>query len=234
MLARRRVLVLNKCWSPVGVVSIKDAVNLLFGTYAPTKEHPLGQPKALIVHPESFATFTWNDWSALKPEDGEDYIASAHDYFKIPEVIVLSRYDKLPTHRVTFSRRTIYKRDGYTCQYCGCNPGTEELTIDHVLPKSRGGPTTWTNCVLACLPCNSKKANKTPEECGMKLKREPYKPKYRLFKGDIPCNSWKHFISEAYWEVPLENDEAEDDEHKDKTKRSGPRILSKKKKKKKK
>lgn len=205
-MAQRKVLVLNKSWTPVGVVSLQRAITLLFGVYSS------GAPKAVVVDTDSFATFTWDDWSKLAPEDGEDVIHSARDRkFKIPEVVVLTQYDKLPRHRVTFSRRTLYKRDSYRCQYCGDTPPTEELTIDHILPRSRGGETTWTNCVISCLPCNAKKADRLPEECGMKLRKQPVKPKYQLFKGTfIPCDSWKKFISAAYWNVEMQNDNKDD------------------------
>lgn len=206
MQTNRKVLVLNKSWSPVGIVTVQRAITLLWGMYAN------GQPKAFVVDTESFATMTWNDWGKLKPEnEDEPFIRSAHDVFKIPEVVVLTRYDKLPTHRVTFSRKTLYKRDAYKCQYCGKTPSTEELTIDHILPRSRGGKTTWQNCVICCLPCNARKADRLPEECGMKLRKEPKKPKYQLFKGKmIPCDSWKKFISAAYWNVEMQHDNADD------------------------
>jgi len=213
-LARRRVLVLNKSWSPVGVISLQRAISMLFSCYAASKDHPTGEPKALVVDPDNYATFNWSDWSAMKPDNEEDVIRSAKKGFKVPEVIVLSRYDKLPNHKVTFSRRTIYKRDNYTCQYCGATPGSEELTIDHVTPRSKGGQTTWTNCVLACLKCNARKANLDLKDAkrkfGMKLVREPFKPKYQLFKdGGIPCNSWKKFISAVYWNVEMQNENAD-------------------------
>ncbi len=200
-LARRKVLVLNKSWSPVGVIGLQRAIGLLFSAYMD------GQPKAVIVDPESFSTFSWKDWAKLRPEKDEDVIRGVREYFRVPEVIVLMRYDKLPTHRVTFSRRTIYKRDNYECQYCGASPGSEELTIDHIVPRSRGGQTTWTNCVLSCLKCNAKKANHTLNEVNMKLRRQPFKPKYQLFKGDgVVCDSWRKFLSEAYWRVEISND----------------------------
>ena len=85
---------------------------------------------------------------------------------RVPEVIVLAEYDRLPTAAVTFSRRNIFKRDHWTCQYCGAQPGSEELTIDHVLPRSQGGISTWENCVLACVACNKRKADRTPEQAG--------------------------------------------------------------------
>jgi 5-methylcytosine-specific restriction endonuclease McrA len=86
--------------------------------------------------------------------------------------------------------------------YCGDTPGTEELTIDHILPKSMGGKTSWENCVLACVKCNSYKANRTPEQARMKFYRpdyKPFKPKFNLFKGDVRVDSWQAFLGEMYF-----------------------------------
>ena len=94
-------------------------------------------------------------------------------------MLALARYDRLPTQAVAFSRRNIFKRDRFTCQFCGRQPGSEELTIDHVVPRSRGGTSTWENCVLACVPCNARKANRTPEQAGMKLRRAPVRPAWK-------------------------------------------------------
>ena len=85
---------------------------------------------------------------------------------EIPEVILLSTYGKVPRIEVSFSRKNLYRRDGHACQYCGTHRPSSELSIDHVLPRSRGGRTTWENCVLACVRCNSKKADRTPREVG--------------------------------------------------------------------
>lgn len=203
-LAQRKVLVLNKSWTVVNVVSLEDAIRKLFGEYDD------GMPKAKIIDPSlDFATFTWKDWADIAPEHDDDVIRSPHGEFRIPEVILLTDYDKFPQHRVKFSRRMIYRRDNYTCQYCGKTPGSEELTIDHVIPRAQGGKTTWVNCAVACFKCNSRKDNRTPKQAGMKLKREPYKPKFSLFKGErrVVPQSWQHFVSECYWETEMQNDE---------------------------
>lgn len=219
VLAHRKVLILNKLWAAVGVASLQRAITLLFSEHK-SGEH-IGQPKARIIDPTlDFQVFTWEDWSRLKPADGEAFIKGIHDNFRIPEVVQLTSYDRLPIQRVHFSRRTIYRRDNFTCQYCGLKVGNEG-SIDHVLPKAQNGKTTWENCVLACVECNSQKADRTPEQAiktkkdvnwrgasPMKLMTVPKKPKFALLKGDrgsIP-HSWRSFISESYWSVELEND----------------------------
>jgi 5-methylcytosine-specific restriction endonuclease McrA len=123
----------------------------------------------------------------------------------VPEVITLTEYDRLPAALVTFSRRNIFKRDHYTCQYCGKQPGAEELTVDHVIPRARGGQSRWDNCVLACVECNKRKADRTPEQAKMRLKREPVQPIWNpLYAAhDLRIASWSKFVSEAYWNVEL-------------------------------
>jgi 5-methylcytosine-specific restriction endonuclease McrA len=119
--------------------------------------------------------------------------------------VSLTRYDRVPASTVTFSRRNIFKRDRYTCQYCGTQPGSEELTIDHVLPRSQGGMSSWQNCVLACVECNKRKADRTPEQAGMPLRRRPARPTWRPIYANngFRIDSWSRFVSDAYWNVEL-------------------------------
>lgn len=111
-------------------------------------------------------------------------IHSVNKSFPFPSVIRLSSYIKVPYKRIELSRKNIIRRDGYCCQYCGTK--THELTIDHVIPKSRGGTDSWENLVSACKICNNKKGNRTPEEAGMPLIARPRKPNHILFI--------KHFV----------------------------------------
>jgi 5-methylcytosine-specific restriction endonuclease McrA len=197
----RPVLVLNKHWTPIGTVTLQRAITMLWSEYSD------GTPKAKIIEPESFQQMTWDDWSKLKPIATDDVIKAANISFRIPEVIQLARYEKLPAPKVHFSRRTLYKRDSYTCQYCGKQPGSEELTVEHIQPKSRGGLTTWENCVAACVECNHRKGSKTLAESGLTLRSKPCKPKVSFFRSEItkPIKSWENFISEIYWSAELEN-----------------------------
>lgn len=204
MLNRHRVLVLNKTWNAIAIASIQRAMILLFSTYKN------GEPKAKIIDSTVFSTYTWEDWSKLVPDENDLKIRSANQEFKLPEIILLSRYDKIPRQKVSFSRKSLYKRDNYTCQYCGDNYpeiSMEDLTIDHIHPRSRGGISSWTNCVIACLKCNMKKGDRLLSEIhNMKLTSTPKKPTFSLFKGDnihVP-DSWKNFVSEAYWNVELQ------------------------------
>lgn len=201
-LTQNRVLVLNKNWTAVGTVSLQRAIVMLFSEYAD------GTPKAKIIEPESYQQMTWADWSKLKAGADDEVIRTANMSVRIPEVILLSKYEKLPKPKLHFSRRTLYKRDNYTCQYCYKRFSSEELTIDHVLPRAQGGVTSWENCALACVACNAKKANRTPKQAGMKLLNKPVKPKMNVFRADMvkPIKSWEQFLGTCYWSVELEND----------------------------
>ena len=194
---QREVLVLNKGGIPVGVTTVEKAIRQV------CKFHQDGKtPKARIIHPEDFQHFEWKDWAELVPTEGSDVIRGGRHRVMVPEIIVLTKYDKLHRHETNFSRRALMRRDNYQCQYCGDMPGSEELSLDHVMPKSRGGRTNWENVVCACVDCNSKKANRTPEEAGMKLQCKPSKPNLPISRRSVRrYKSWQTFLDAAYWEV---------------------------------
>lgn len=199
----RKVLVLNKSWVAFDVWTLDKAITHLF------KTDKAGKPKAQVVKYslDETGTYTWADWAKIMPTENEQAIRSAANKFKIPEIIVLTSYNGFWKPKTTFSRRMIYKLYNKQCQYCGETFGTHDLNIDHVIPTSQGGKTKWENCVLACIECNSKKANRTPEQAKMKLIcGKPKKPTMKLFDfGEVKCESWKAFMSESYWLVPLED-----------------------------
>jgi hypothetical protein len=216
----RKVLVLNRNWSAVGVIGLPRAMSLLFSNYKD------GEPKANVITPPpkgEYEVWTWKDWAKLVPDSGEEGLVSASKIYKVPEVILLSRYDSIPRQRVNFCRRSIWKRDNYMCQYCGKRPEPDECTIDHILPKSLGGETSWYNCVLACYKCNSQKADRRPEDAfkpkdkeksrnwvgasPMKLLKTPEKPEYSVIKDRVRIlDTWKHWLDKMYWDVTLDND----------------------------
>ncbi len=192
----RPTLILNRLWQPVGVSTVARALLKVWSE------------SARVVDPEDYRLYTWDDWSRLAPQDGEPFIQTARLRIRAPEVVTLSQYDRVPSKTVTFSRRNVFKRDRFTCQYCGARPGSAELTIDHVVPRSQGGGSTWENCVLACVECNARKADRTPDEARMPLRSKPAKPKWKpLYNGrGVRIDSWSRFLSEAYWSVALDHD----------------------------
>lgn len=121
-------------------------------------------------------------------------IRTVQKNYPLPSVIKLSRYLRLPYKRVELSRRNILRRDSHTCQYCGSH---SELTVDHVIPKSRAGSDSWENLITACRKCNNKKGNRTPEEAKMPMRKKPEKPHYILFFKQTAGNvedSWRPFL----------------------------------------
>ncbi|MBW1973662.1 MAG: HNH endonuclease, partial [Deltaproteobacteria bacterium] len=143
-----------------------------------------------------------------KVEVVEEYDKEIHTVsfsIKIPSIIRLFRFIKRKENEVKFCRQNIYARDKNQCQYCGKTFETKDLTYDHVIPKSRGGRTEWTNIVTCCIDCNRKKGGKTPEEAGLKLIRAPKKPKWlpvmtiTIGLKKMP-QSWRDYL---YWNVEL-------------------------------
>nr|WP_249067002.1 HNH endonuclease [Halalkalibaculum roseum] len=121
-------------------------------------------------------------------------IRTVSDEFSYPSVIRLRRYINIPYNRIVLSRRNVMKRDNNTCQYCGRK---KNLTIDHVLPRSRGGMDTWENLVTACDNCNVRKGNRTPDEAEMPLKQKPFRPIHITFLQSILGgveDDWKPYL----------------------------------------
>ena len=188
-------LVLNKGWFAIDTTSVRNALGLLFS----------GAAKA--VRPETYEMYGFDSWADLAVPAEEPCVRTVSLRIRVPEVIVLTRYDRIPACHVPFSRRNLYRRDKYTCQYCGDRPGSRELSIDHMMPLSRGGRSDWTNCVLACTSCNHRKANRTPREARMKIRKIPVAPNWTPLL-EVPIarvkQSWEKFVSDRYWDLPLD------------------------------
>ena len=127
-------------------------------------------------------------------KDGK-VVRTVKDSYPLPSVIKLSSYIRVPFKRIELSRKNILRRDNHTCQYCGMK--AKNLTIDHVVPKSRGGGDSWENLVACCTACNNKKGNRTPEEARMKLLSIPHRPHHIMFikqyYGSID-DKWRPFL----------------------------------------
>jgi len=159
-----RVLVLNKSWRPVSVEPASESlVKMWCG-------------KAVAIDGRDYSVHRFGSWVERGVDPGMPFVRTTSYDVQVPEAIVLTEYGEIPKMGRNFSKYSIFKRDKYTCQYCGSQPGREGVTIDHVTPKAQGGKTDWTNCVTSCSPCNADKADLTPDEAGMKLRRPPVKP----------------------------------------------------------
>ena len=194
------VLVLNRYYQPVNVTSVRQAFSLLY------------QGVACAVDGQ-YRTFDFDSWSDLSAQHGDDVVHTVSRVIVVPRVIILQVFDRLPRPRVRFSRQNIYLRDNCTCQYCGQKKPRPQLNLDHVMPKSRGGRTSWENIVCSCVKCNFKKGGRTPAEAGMRLLRPPTRPRWSPFTrpdgGHRPHAAWKPFLSmvdAAYWNTELLDD----------------------------
>ena len=195
----QQVLVLNRLWQAVNVCSARRALTLLF------------EGHAQVVSGDSdgdFKTYNfaqWRDFSVKRPDD--DAVGTISFRIRVPRVILLMVFDRLPKKEVKFTRHNIFERDKNTCQYCSRTLDRKDLNLYHVVPRDRSGPTTWENIVCSCIPCNTRKENRTPFEAGLRLIRKPKRPKWRPFVqvtfGAPMHDIWRHFLDIAYWNVEL-------------------------------
>ena len=202
-----QVLVLNKLWMAIRVVDARRAFTLLFKDLA----------EVIRVDDGSFAAYDFDNWAdasiaAHRAADGfamNDYewVRTVRMNLAVPKVIRLLGYEKLPRQEVKLNRRNIFARDRNRCQYCGRNYPTSELSLDHVVPRSQQGKSSWTNLVCCCVRCNAKKGGRTPEQARMKLITVPRQPRRNpvisLRMGSDKYASWKQFLDQAYWSVEL-------------------------------
>lgn len=198
------VLVLNKMFMAVHVVSVRRAFLLLCKELAEVVSLEDGQ----------FSTYDFASWREVSEyrlkhyrQEEDDWVRTATTQIQVPRVIRLYAYEKVPRHTVKFNRRNIFARDNNQCQYCGKRFPTSELSLDHIIPRSQGGSTTWENIVCACIDCNVRKGGRTPKQAHMSLIRKPEKPKrspmLNLKLTSKKYQSWKTFLDNAYWSVEL-------------------------------
>ncbi|HEV7733596.1 MAG TPA: HNH endonuclease [Candidatus Binatia bacterium] len=190
-----KVLVLNRSFLPVHITSVRRALTLLYQDIARAVD---GQ----------YRTFDFPSWAALATED--DSIGLVNRAIRVPRVILLLAYDRVPRRHVRFSRFNIYTRDHNSCQYCGKQLPRVELNLDHVIPRSQGGTSVWENVVCSCHRCNRVKGGRTPAEAGMRLIRQPFRPQWTPFMVEAFSprrhKEWLPFLSAvdaAYWNTEL-------------------------------
>jgi hypothetical protein len=191
------VLVLNRSYLPVHVTSVRRAFSLLY------------QGIARAVN-EEYQTFDFDEWSQLSVVRDAESVGIIGGRVRVPRVIVLIAFDRLPRRHVRFSRINIMTRDRFQCQYCGLRPQRSELNLDHVVPRALGGRTTWENVVTSCVDCNRCKGGRTPVQAGLVLIRRPARPRWtplsHLMLSSVRYEEWRPFLNvvdASYWNVEL-------------------------------
>jgi len=187
------VLVLNRVFQAIQITSVRRAFTLLYK----------GHVKAVDA---DYRTYDFENWQDIPVQPADAYVRTPSRSILIPHVVQLLQFDKVPRQEVKFSRGNIYLRDQNRCQFCGRKFPSSELSLDHIVPLSRGGKSSWENVVCACLPCNVKKGNKLLSETKLQLIRQPIRPRWhplhRLQGRNYPA-IWRNFLDDAYWSVEL-------------------------------
>jgi len=179
------VLVLNRSYLPIHVTSARRAFAMVY------------QDLACVVN-EQYETFDFDAWRRMRAAPGTDVIGTPSGGIRIPRVIVLRHYDRVPKRHVRYSRANIFTRDKFTCQYCGDRPPRSQLNLDHVIPRSLGGRTSWENVVCSCVDCNRRKGGRTPEQALLRLRRPPARPRWtplmNLAAAPARYAEWRPFL----------------------------------------
>jgi 5-methylcytosine-specific restriction endonuclease McrA len=195
------VLVLNRLYLAIHIVNVRRAFGLLF------------REAAEVIHLEEgrFANHDFQSWREVSElraafkQPHEDWIRAVNFEIQVPRVIRLLSFDRLPNQKLHLSRRSVLARDGNCCQYCGRHFPAHQLSLDHVIPRSRGGSTSWENVVCACLRCNVRKGGRTPTEARMTLVRRPVKPRHNpvlALKLENPkYESWRTWLDGVCWDL---------------------------------
>lgn len=194
-LLETNVLVLNRFFMAVRVVDVRRAFTLLY------------RECAEVIDMESDAAFqsydfeSWcelSEFTAMDKQPGEEYLQTTRFELRIPRILRLTRFEKMPMQTVRFNRKNLFARDDQTCQYCGRHAPLSQLSMDHVIPRSHGGSTSWENIVCCCLKCNGRKGGRTPKQARMKLLRTPARPRVNPLMvqnvDDPRYASWKTFL----------------------------------------
>src|SRR5258707_10349665 len=167
------VLVLNRLWQAVNVIGARRAFALLARGHAHVVHH----------HDDDFRMFSMMDWIDFSvsnpPALALETVHTPTRTIRLPRVILLTFFDKLPCKELKLTRNNVFERDDDHCQYCGHTFSREQLNLDHVIPRHYGGKTTWENIVCSCIKCNTRKANRLPHQANIPPIRKPARPKWR-------------------------------------------------------
>ncbi len=199
------VLVLNKHYAAIHVTSVRRAFGMLYRKLA----------EVISVEDDRYNSYDFDSWREVSEfraryeRDRHEWVRCVRFEIAVPRIVRLLFYDRLPRQTVKFNRRNIYARDRNRCQYCGQRYPTSELSLDHLVPRSLGGKTTWENVVCCCVACNVRKGGRTPDRAGMSVIVKPVKPRrspvIQLRLTSEKYASWKQFLDAAYWDVELKD-----------------------------
>lgn len=187
------VLVLNRNLFAIAVTDWRRAMGLLY----------LDHARVIDEGWRSYDFAGWLDNSQQINDHAAGFIHTPSRRIAVPEVIALNIFGKVPQREVTFTRRNIYMHYGFRCSYCGRDLPPKQLNLDHIVPRSRGGATDWSNVVPSCIPCNKRKGNRLPDEAGMTLLNVPSRPSAQpgaafYLRGGAPTRAaWRKFVAQA-------------------------------------
>lgn len=185
----QNILVLNRNWQAISTTSAYEAFSQL------TNETARG---LAIDDVNGMAPLSWENWKKLEILEGDQVIGTPNGKIKIPKIIILSNYSKQPMKTLKFGIAGLWKRDKGICQYTGKKLKKSQANIDHIIPQSKGGDTSWENCVLSDIKVNQKKADRTPRQAGLRLLNKPIRPakvpSSVLIENKFDIPEWNMFL----------------------------------------
>jgi hypothetical protein len=195
---KQPVLKLNANFFPIGIADWKDVIiSIMSGSSFPVDVY-YSENEDGSFNKEVIETFNvvrdWKEWEKLPIRNCDEYIQGATRVYRVPPIVVCSKFNKIICKNVQFpTKRNIWKRDGFICQYSNKVLDKDQLSVDHIIPVSRGGENSWSNLVTCDKSLNIWKDNRTPEECKLKLIREPKKPVGGMV-FDFMRKEWEIFL----------------------------------------
>jgi 5-methylcytosine-specific restriction endonuclease McrA len=188
ILNKSTVLVLNRNWQAIHVKTPAEAFCMIASDAA----------TALDISEGTFLPTKWSGWIALPVRECDPAVNTPRGPVRVPTVIIAVNYAKVPLRRPRFGPRGIWERDGGVCQYTGRKLAPKEGNIDHIVPRSRGGKTSWDNCVLAHREINNRKGDRLPHEAGLRLHKRPIAPRAlpasAFIRNHYGVRDWQHFL----------------------------------------
>lgn len=179
------VLVLNRNYQPINIVTVRKALVMMVA----------GSVEALDGQ---YQAYTMMDWLTQRPENDDEVVGTPNRRVRAPRLVVCTTFGKTLSLQVRFTRSNVFRRDNYVCQYCRRRFLSHELNLDHVYPRSRGGQHAWSNVVTSCMPCNTKKRDRTPDEANMPLMKSPKRPMWPMggefLKSRRRYPEWEPFL----------------------------------------